>query len=107
MKKLFVNHEACIGCGACVAIDKDHFDFNDDGLSEVISDQNIDTEEAKNAISSCPTNAISYIDDDEKCNCKNCECENCDCENNPDKECNCENCDCENCGNGQQKHDEK
>ena len=92
MKKIYVNEEACIGCGACVAIDGEHFDFNDDGLSEVISNENIETEEAKNAISSCPTNAISYIEETEeenKCNCENCTCENCECDGD---ECHCSGC---------------
>lgn len=95
MKKLYVNEEACIGCGSCVAIDAVHFDFNEDGLSEVISNENIDTDEAKNAVSSCPTNAIGYIDED--CNCENCTCEDCECED----ECNChgdnDECDCTSC----------
>jgi len=92
MKKLNVNEEACIGCGACVAIDGAHFDFNEDGLSEVINNENIETEEAKNAIASCPTNAISYVDSscaNEDCNCENCSCENCNCDGNS---CHCENC---------------
>lgn len=81
MKKIIVNEDACIGCGACISIDPEHFDFNDDGLSEVINNDNIDTENVLNAIESCPTGAISYTDscDNEKCNCDNCECENCDC----------------------------
>ena len=89
MKKLFVNHEACIGCGACVAIDGEHFDFNDDGLSSVISNENIESEDTKNAISSCPTNAISYVDsscDNEKCHCNDCECDDCHCDG--------DNCEC-------------
>jgi len=92
MKKLNVNEEACIGCGACVAIDGNHFDFNEDGLSEVISNENIETEECKNAISSCPTNAISYVEDEcqnENCHCENCTCENCECN---EGECHCEEC---------------
>lgn len=103
MKKLFVNEEACIGCGACIAIDGAHFDFNDNGLSEVINNENIETEETKNAISSCPTNAISYVEEnieEKSCNCENCACEDCKCESD---ECHCpgckdsekENCDCE------------
>ncbi len=81
MKKLNVNEEACIGCGACVAIDPEHFDFNDDGLSNVISNENIESDNARNAMSSCPTNAISYVNDkDEKCKCDECHCENCECE---------------------------
>ena len=92
MKKLHVNEEACIGCGACVAIDGTHFDFNEDGLSEVINNENIETEECQNAMSSCPTNAISYIEENENCHCENCECENCKCNDN---ECHCEGCHCE------------
>ena len=105
MKKLFVNEEACIGCGACVAIDGEHFDFNDDGLSEVINNENIDGENTKNAISSCPTNAISYIEEKtEACECEHCECVECHCGDacdcsagcdcNQDSECNCEHCEC-------------
>lgn len=84
MKKLEVNKDACIGCGACVAIDPDHFDFGDDQLSEVINNDNLDSELVNNAISSCPTNAISIKDE---CNCQNggeCDCEDCHCDN-----CNC------------------
>ena len=94
MKKLYVNEEACIGCGACVAIDGTHFDFNEDGLSEVISQDNIDTEKCKNAISSCPTNAISYKEDETNpnCHCENCNCENCEC---TEDDCNCDGCNCE------------
>jgi len=94
MKKLIVNEEACIGCGACVAIDGTHFDFNEDGLSEVINNENIENEDTQNAISSCPTNAISYIEDvegcnNDKCHCENCTCENCECDND---ECHCDGC---------------
>ena len=64
MKKLFVNKEACIGCGACVAIDSEHFDFDEDGLSKVISNENVESSDASNAVSSCPTNAISYIEEE-------------------------------------------
>ena len=90
MKELFVNKEACIGCGACVAIDPEHFDFDDDGLSDVISNKNIDTEDVKNALSSCPTNAISYVEKENcKCTCENCTCEDCDCN---EGECHCDGC---------------
>ena len=92
MKKLFVNQEACIGCGACVAIDGEHFDFNDEGLSNVISNENIESDDAKNAISSCPTNAISYIESDcynPNCTCDECSCEECDCDGS---DCHCSEC---------------
>ncbi len=59
MKELTVNEEACIGCGACVAIDPEHFEFGDNGLSHAVSQDNIDSEGIKNAMESCPTSAIS------------------------------------------------
>ncbi len=79
MEKLYVNKEACIGCGVCVATDPEHFDFGDDGLSEVISEENIDTENVKNAMASCPTNAINYAEaaSEEEHNCEGCDKKDC------------------------------
>lgn len=81
MKKLIVKDDTCIGCGACVAIDASHFDFNENGLSEVISNDNLDTDEVKNAMNSCPVNAIKIIEEEGSCNCgDNCTCgDNCAC----------------------------
>ena len=104
MKKLNVNSDACIGCGACVAIDGAHFDFDENGLSEVISNENIETEECKNAMASCPTNAISYVEgacENENCHCDNCTCEECDCTGD---ECHCEGCSEESCECGNDCH---
>lgn len=85
MKKLFVNKEACIGCGACVAIDPEHFDFGDEGYSEVISQENIESANVQNAMSSCPTNAINYAEgaeeekevQEEEHQCEHCEKKGC------------------------------
>ena len=82
MKKLYVNEDACIGCGACVSIDPEHFDFNDEGLSNIISNENIESEDVVNAIESCPTNAIKYVESEkEECECDNScgGCSSCDC----------------------------
>ena len=49
MKKLYVDENSCIGCGACVALDDEHFGFNDQGLSTVISTENIDEESIQNS----------------------------------------------------------
>lgn len=56
-----VDKTTCLGCGACVAIDQEHFGFDGDGLSEVISNEpaTAATEEAKSA---CPVEAISIED---------------------------------------------
>ena len=61
MKKLEVN-ENCIGCGMCIAIDNEHFDFQDN-LSHVISNENLESDNLKNAIASCPVGAINVIED--------------------------------------------
>ncbi|MBR5662895.1 MAG: ferredoxin [Bacilli bacterium] len=91
MVKLNVDEEKCIGCGACVAIDPEHFDFNDNGLSSVIKNDNLESANLKNAQESCPTGAISIGDEivtDQKCSC----CENCTSDENC--ECGCDNCEC-------------
>ena len=78
--KIKVSEEACIGCGACVAIDPEHFAFNDEGLSKPINQENLETTELRNAIDSCPTSAI--ILDEVECTCEDCHCteeNNCGC----------------------------
>lgn len=113
--KINVDQEKCIGCGACVAIDSDNFDFNDDGLSTVIND-NV-TEKTRNAIEACPVYAILIEDPATKeekaeetttstCSCRDeekCE-EECRCDEhskcNEDSEskecrCSCNHCSCE------------
>lgn len=59
MKKINVDQVKCIGCGACIGIDPDHFDFDDSGLSNVISQENTETEELQQAVEGCPTGAIT------------------------------------------------
>lgn len=61
--KVVVNQEACIGCGACVAIADDVFDINDEGLSEVKVEVVPEgkEEDTQEAINSCPTAAINEV----------------------------------------------
>lgn len=64
--KAKVNKDSCIGCGACAAIVPDVFQIGDDGLAEVITDNEVkETEiskdlidEVKDAAEGCPTSAI-------------------------------------------------
>ena len=64
--KTKVNKDLCIGCGACTAIVPDVFQIGDDGLAEVITDNEVkETEvskdlidEVKDAAEGCPTSAI-------------------------------------------------
>jgi ferredoxin len=52
-----VDKQTCIGCGTCVALCPQTFQMGDDGKSSVISQD--DVECAKNAVQSCPVQAIS------------------------------------------------
>lgn len=85
MKKVTVNEDACIACGACMRTAPEVFKFNDMGLSE--TKKEFIEDDDKNTIiaaEGCPTGAILIEDVKEECNCS--------CE---DGECKCENCDCE------------
>ena len=62
MKKLVVN-ENCIGCGLCISVDEEHFEFDGD-LSSAKINENLDSEALKNAINSCPVGAISIVEED-------------------------------------------
>lgn len=98
MKKINVSEERCIGCGACVAIDSQHFEFNEEGKSSVITSENLESENLVNAIESCPTSAIEMIEEQdetaEKEVCDSC-CEKDEC--NCEEECECSECDCDEC----------
>ena len=60
MKDIEVNKEKCLGCGMCVGINSDVFEFDDDGLAKANKDKiNEENEsEVKEAINSCPVGAI-------------------------------------------------
>ena len=98
MKQIVVDETKCMACGACVAIDGEHFAFDENGLSKVISNDNLESTSLSGAIDSCPTGAISI---EEGCCCgEKCECgETCECESNCacGDDCNCteeNNCGC-------------
>lgn len=94
MKQINVSKDRCIGCGACVAIDSEHFEFNEEGKSSVINNENLESENLLNAVESCPTCAIEIKETDnseitneqeensdtEECDCEECHCEHCDCQ---------------------------
>lgn len=52
-----VDHDLCIGCGACVSICPSHFAMNEAGKSDPISQEPADC--VKEAIDGCPVTAIS------------------------------------------------
>jgi ferredoxin len=59
--KAKVNKDLCIGCGSCVSICPDVFNFNDEGYAQAIEDEIKDEniEKVEEAIECCPTEAIS------------------------------------------------
>lgn len=59
MKKITVLTDQCIGCGACVGVDPEHFGFNEGGLSHVISEENLESKSLQEAIDACPIGIIS------------------------------------------------
>lgn len=62
MKKLIVD-DMCVGCGMCTTIDEEHFEINDStGLSEVKTQEHLDSDALKEAISSCPVEAIKLAE---------------------------------------------
>lgn len=56
-----VDKDTCIGCGLCPSICEDVFSMDDDGKAVAISDDIPEEmiEDAKEAESSCPVEAIS------------------------------------------------
>ena len=52
-----VNHDLCIGCGACVSLCPDTFTLSAEGKSDVSSQENVEC--AKTAAESCPVQAIT------------------------------------------------
>ncbi len=81
MKKIIVNEEACICCGACMQVAPELFSYGDQGQSvpkkEFVED---DDKDAICAAEGCPTSAISLVESEEKkCNCENCNCDPCRC----------------------------
>lgn len=58
--KVKVNKEKCIGCGQCVSICEDVYDFDDDNLAKVIQSpvEEKNEDKAMAALENCPTSAI-------------------------------------------------
>lgn len=113
-----VDQEKCIGCGACVAIDPENFDFNDEGISTVINE--VAAPAAKDAEEACPVLAIDVVEEevketntstpeeqDEETCCDECD-GNCECDCECDDDCECgEECECHHNHEESEKEDEE
>ena len=71
--KVVVNRDNCIGCGACEALYPELFQIDDEGLSTVLENENIDDAKLTEVIEGCPTSAIAKETSEGAC-CPNCEC---------------------------------
>ncbi len=60
LKRKPVVSNACIGCGACVAISGDVFELNDDGYSIVMDINDYEGKDVDDSIVACPVSAISW-----------------------------------------------
>lgn len=78
--KLKVDESKCFGCGMCVSMAPENFDFNKEGLSTVIGEEI--TDNTRNVAAACPAFAISIEEDNSTSN--PCECQkkdgNCECD---------------------------
>lgn len=54
-------NETCIGCGACVAMDPEHFDFKE-GVSVAISQEITDS--VRETVGACPVGAIEITEEE-------------------------------------------
>lgn len=59
-KKLFIDEDECIGCGACVDSCPDVFIMNDDNIAEVSNPDGASEEEIQDAIEGCPVECILW-----------------------------------------------
>jgi ferredoxin len=73
MKKIVVNPDKCICCGACVSMCSNVFDFSDEGYATTKEEANVlDTmedevkEEALDALEGCPVGAIEEVESEEE-----------------------------------------
>ena len=75
VKYTTVDQDTCIACGACGAAAPDLFDYNDEGISFALLDDNKGitpvaedlVDDLEDAYESCPSNSIKMADEPFKC----------------------------------------
>jgi ferredoxin len=61
--RVLVDRERCVGSGTCEALAPELFEVGDDGVVELLSpDQGGDEASVRDAVSACPTGALSLGD---------------------------------------------
>jgi len=59
-KKVYIDVDECIGCGACVDSCPDVFSMTEDNVAEVTNPEGASEEEIQDAIDSCPVECIHW-----------------------------------------------
>lgn len=59
-KKITVDQEKCIGCGACAALCPEVFEMGEDGKSHVKNAAACEKSDCQGALEGCPVQAISW-----------------------------------------------
>ena len=62
-KKIQIDQELCIGCGACVNLCPDVFELQDDGKSKVIKEDGCNNCDCEMVVNSCPVGCIKIIEE--------------------------------------------
>ena len=57
MGKIVLDKDKCIGCGACIAIAENNFTWDEETNLSTVKNDTV-TDEAKDAVDSCPVEAI-------------------------------------------------
>ncbi len=60
MKKPAVDEDKCIGCGTCTVLAPKTFKLGNDGKAAVINPPADEEEKIKEAIDSCPVDALKF-----------------------------------------------
>jgi ferredoxin len=59
-KKIYIDQDECIGCALCEESLPEVFRINNDGLSEVINQDEFDEREVQDVIDECPVECIHW-----------------------------------------------
>ena len=62
MSKPKINHDLCIGCGACEGSCPKVFKVEEDGKAHVIDNSSCDSCDCQQVVDNCPVQAISLED---------------------------------------------
>lgn len=62
MTRVLVDRERCVGSGTCEALAPELFEVRDDGVVKLLGPVPGDDAEVRDAVSACPTGALSISD---------------------------------------------